>query len=83
MPTGREPYGDGAVVVVRPCGAGVSTSDQRYHWSKVVKAASYLAVFDGQGHLHPKGAKGQEHDVKRLMKPQCQGPEVSQLGRVW
>jgi hypothetical protein len=68
---------------LRPCGVEVSISEGRYHWSEVIKAASYLPGTNWQRHLQPKGARGQEHDVKRLMKSQYQGPEVSQLGRVW
>jgi hypothetical protein len=34
--------GHGACVVLRPCGVEVSTSNERYHWSNVIKAASYL-----------------------------------------
>ncbi len=30
-----------ADVFVRPCGVEVSTSIERYHWSRVIKAASY------------------------------------------
>jgi len=30
-----------AGVFVRPCGVEVSTSIERYHWSRVIKAASY------------------------------------------
>src|SRR3989442_8354817 len=36
---------------------------KRHHWSNVIKAASYLCFQRAQGHLHPKGVGGQEHDV--------------------
>ncbi len=63
----------GVSVVLRPCGVEVSASEG-HHWSKVIKAASYL---------HPKGVGGPEHGVKRLMSSEYHGREVSQLGRVW
>jgi hypothetical protein len=67
-------HGNGVAILLRPCGVEVSTSRGRYHWSNVIKAASYLLAKSEQGHLHPKGVRGQEHDVKRLMKSQYQGP---------
>ena len=48
----------GGVILLRPCGVESSTPGRRYHWSNVIKAASYL---------HPKGVRGPEHDVKRLI----------------
>ena len=45
---------NGILIVVRPCGVEVSASDERHHWSKVVKAASYLLVSDEQGYLDLK-----------------------------
>src|SRR5947209_17784391 len=38
---------------------------KRHHWSKVIKAASYLHSQRVQGYLPPKGERGQEHDVSK------------------
>ena len=42
LPKRGDPHGNGAAIVLRPCGGEDPASRKRHHWSHVIKAASYL-----------------------------------------